>query len=171
MHGSRWKGALLVAGLALGGCSSATGAQPVSQEEAAALMKCDGPQPVIQEVRWLGTVEKPGAKPVPAPLHGIPAEMEKPVTLEEGVSVNVHAVGYTPVAEDRNMAMARLTVTRGKESTDIGLGRQLPGAAVCYKRALGMWVGLVDVGPRKAMVRIGLPPPEPPPEEKSGKKK
>ncbi|UQA54989.1 hypothetical protein [Polyangium aurulentum] len=132
-----------------GGCASTSGEPPP------ALTKCDPPQPAPQEVRWL----KPASGNV-APsyqLQGVPVPVKQAVALETGVEVTAEEVRYVPVGEDTNVAMARLAVKRGNERVVLSLGRQLPGQ-VCYAQALGLWVGLVDVAPPKAMVRVGLPP-------------
>jgi hypothetical protein len=159
-----WAGPFVAIGVGLlglfgfmgGGCASTSG------ERTPALTNCEPPQPTPQEVRWL----KPASGDV-APtyqLQGIPAPVNKAVALETGVEVRAEEVRYVPVGEDTNIAMARLSVKRGNERVVLSLGRQLPGQ-VCYAKALGLWVGLVDVAPPKAMVRVGVPPvlPAPPP--------
>lgn len=125
-------------------------------------MTCEGPQPSrVQDVRWLGTAVSP-EKP---PLGGIGAEVGKTVSLAEGVEITTKQVEYTPIAADQNMALALVSVHRGNETKEVRLGRRLPGGPVCYQQAAGLWVGLVETVPNKAMVRVGLPPPEPPPEK------
>ncbi|MRG91561.1 hypothetical protein [Polyangium spumosum] len=125
-----------------------------------ASMECEGPQPpVVQNVRWLGPATAPGK----APLAGVAAEVNKTLAFEEGVEVTVKQVKYTPIAADRNLAMALVSVRRGSETKDVRLGRELPGGKVCYQQASGLWVGLVETVPNKAMLRVGLPPAEPPP--------
>lgn len=148
----------------IGGCASTSGEPPP------ALTKCDPPQPTPQEVRWL----KPASGDVPATFQtqGIGAQVNKPLALEQGVEVTTEEVRYVPVGEDTNVAMARVAVKRGNEKVVLSLGRQLPGQ-VCYANALGLWVGLVDVAPPKAMIRVGTPPPPPgtPPAEQKTEEK
>ena len=91
------------------------------------------------------------------------APVNKALAFEQGVEITVREVKYTPVAADRNLAMARITVRHGSETKDVSLGRELPGGKVCYQLATGVWVGLVETVPNKAMLRVGLPPAEPPP--------
>jgi hypothetical protein len=150
----------LLAGLGLLGslgCASATGERPLF------VTKCDSPQPAPQEVLWLKP--KSGSVPANVEVQGIAAEIKVPRALEDDVEITAEEVRYTPVGEDTNVAMARVAVRRGTERAVLSLGRQLPGK-VCYTQALGLWVGLVDVAPPKAMIRVGKPPPPPPPEKK-----
>jgi len=145
-------------GVCLLGCGSGAGEMEGPEAPSQPTMTCSGPQPpVVQNVRWLGLASAPGK----APLGGIAAEVDKTVELEEGASVIVREVKYTPIAADRNAALAKVTVRRGGEEKDVKLARDLPGGVVCYQQALGMWIGLVETVPNKAMIRVGLPPKEP----------
>ena len=159
MSGRKWAGLFvgLLGLVAFVGCASTSGEPPP------ALTKCDPPQPTPQEVRWL----KPASGNAPATFQtqGIPAPVNKTLALEQGVEVTAEEVRYVPVGEDKNVAMARLAVKRGGERVVLPLGRQLPGQ-VCYANALGLWVGLVDVAPPNAMIRVGMPPAPPPAEQK-----
>jgi hypothetical protein len=140
------------------GCGTSSGAVDGPDAPTELPTKCEGEQPVIQEVRWLGTAAAPGR----APLGGIPAEVDKPVVMEEGITITAREARYTPIAEDRNIALAKLVVRRGAEEKQVSLGRQLPGGVVCYQQVAGLWVGLVETVPSKAMVRVGVPLVPPP---------
>jgi len=143
--------------LGLFGCGSSNENIDGPTTPTAVQTKCEGDQPRVQDVRWLGTTAAPG-KP---PLGGIPAEVGKSVALEQDVSITTRQVKYTPIAEDQNLAIARIAVKRGSEEIELNLSRQLPGGVVCYQQVAGLWVGLVETVPSKAMVRVGLPPKPP----------
>ena len=146
-----------IVGVCLLGCGPSSGVDgPDAPTQAS--MQCEGPQPaVVQNVRWLGPASAPGK----APLAGVAAEVNKTLAFEEGVEVTVRQVEYTPIAADRNLAMAKITVKHGSDTKDVSLGRELPGGKVCYQQASGLWIGLVETVPNKAMLRVGLPPAEP----------
>jgi hypothetical protein len=143
------------------GCGPSSGAVDGPASPTEVPTKCEGAQPVIQEVRWLGTAASPGK----APIGGIPAEVGKPVAMEDGIGIVARQVKYTPISEDSNMAIARVMVSRGGEEKELNLSRQLPSGVVCYHQISGLWIGLVETVPNKAMVRVGvpLPPPAAPP--------
>ena len=144
--------------LACGACGPAEGAHSADD----APLKCEEPQPDVTDVRWLGLASAPRK----VPLSGIPAEVKKVVALEDGIEITTRQVEYTPVAEDQNVALALIEIRRGQETKEVRLARRLPGGPVCYQQAAGLWVGLVETVPNKAMVRIGVPPPPPPAERK-----
>ncbi|MDI3284396.1 hypothetical protein QHF83_13930 [Polyangium sp. 15x6] len=145
-------------GIGLLGCGASEATLDGPDAPTQASMQCEGPQPpVVQNVRWLGPAKDPGK----APLAGVAVDVNKAFAFEQGVEVTVREVKYTPVAADRNLAMARVTVRHGSETKDVSLGRELPGGKVCYQQATGVWVGLVETVPNKAMLRVGLPPAEP----------
>jgi hypothetical protein len=81
----------------------------------------------------------------------------QPVTLDNGLRLTLRNVGYAHMTESRNLAMARVTVTRAEQSQDVGLSQVLPGP-ICYTPVLGVWVGVEDTSayhkPGSARLRV-----------------
>ena len=67
----------------------------------------------------------------------------KPVTLDNGMRLTLRTTGYAHMSDSRNLAIAKVTVSRGDqgESEDWGLVRTLPGP-VCYRAIQGVWIGV-----------------------------